>query len=499
MKFSCDRCATRYSIGDDKVRGKILKIRCKTCGNIVVVREQTGAVQATAGVAASAGAAAPQPVASAGPAVLAPPRQTQEPRAQQARAQPPQAQRGAVDWYVAIKGKQHGPAKKDDVARLLREGSITERTYVWNEGMAAWARLRDVPELAMYIGAAPPAARPPPPPPDEGQGQGAEIIPFDEAKRARELQDAVREPMASNANDPFAAVAGASPIDPGAPRDSTRVFIMKAGLANRSTKHRAYAMGAGVAFVAFSALCVLDYQGVIEIPGLHRVVVAVSRPAAERRAIANNDWADAEEDPVLKCQLFPDRAKCESEVRAQNEVKRARRTKKSENLGGTGVAGMNLDDAFKTGGDTGGGLAAAPVTNTEFAGATLSAEERARMALLTKDTKKLTTPTARMDTPVVEAGTLDAKDVARVVGNGSGAIQDCIEQAAKTGEVPGGKQRLVLTVNPRGVVDRAVFQNGAVNASPAGECVTKAASRWKFTAFAGEATDVEIPLILSVN
>ncbi|HEY6178213.1 MAG TPA: zinc-ribbon domain-containing protein, partial [Kofleriaceae bacterium] len=39
MKFLCDRCKTRYSIGDDRVRGKILKIRCKNCGNVITVRE----------------------------------------------------------------------------------------------------------------------------------------------------------------------------------------------------------------------------------------------------------------------------------------------------------------------------------------------------------------------------------------------------------------------------------------------------------------------------
>lgn len=367
--------------------------------------------------------------------------------------------------------------------------------------MPAWARLKDVPELAPYLVEVP-AKRPPPPPPEENANQGAEIIPFDEAKRARELQDAVREPIGAP-HDPFAAVAAQSPIDPAAPRDSTRVFIMQAGLHNRGKKHRAYAVGAGVALIAFFGLCVLDYQGVIEIPGLHNVVVAVSRKPEPKLVVADNEWGDAEEDPVLKCQLFPDRAKCESEVRAQNEVRRAKRTKKPAALGGSGVGDINLDDAFKTGGDSGdssaaGGLAAAPV-NSEFAGVGLSDEERARMALLKKDDKKLTTPKARMDTPVIEAGTLDAKDVARVVGAGSGAIQDCIEQAAKTGEVPGGKQRLVVTVNPRGLVDRANFANGAVNASPAGECITKAAARWKFTAFAGEATDVEIPLILSVN
>ena len=48
MKFSCERCQTRYSIGDEKVKGKVLKIRCKTCGNIIVVREQIPTVQGEA-------------------------------------------------------------------------------------------------------------------------------------------------------------------------------------------------------------------------------------------------------------------------------------------------------------------------------------------------------------------------------------------------------------------------------------------------------------------
>jgi predicted Zn finger-like uncharacterized protein len=39
VKFLCDRCKTRYSIGDERVRGKILKIRCKTCSNVITVRE----------------------------------------------------------------------------------------------------------------------------------------------------------------------------------------------------------------------------------------------------------------------------------------------------------------------------------------------------------------------------------------------------------------------------------------------------------------------------
>ena len=39
MKLLCDRCKTRYSIADERVRGKILKIRCKNCANVISVRE----------------------------------------------------------------------------------------------------------------------------------------------------------------------------------------------------------------------------------------------------------------------------------------------------------------------------------------------------------------------------------------------------------------------------------------------------------------------------
>ena len=47
MKFVCDRCKTRYSIGDDRVRGKILKIRCKNCANVITVREGMGDLEAS--------------------------------------------------------------------------------------------------------------------------------------------------------------------------------------------------------------------------------------------------------------------------------------------------------------------------------------------------------------------------------------------------------------------------------------------------------------------
>ena len=42
MKIVCDACSAKYSIADEKVRGKVFKISCKKCSNIIVVRGSTG-------------------------------------------------------------------------------------------------------------------------------------------------------------------------------------------------------------------------------------------------------------------------------------------------------------------------------------------------------------------------------------------------------------------------------------------------------------------------
>ena len=156
MKFSCERCQTRYSIGDDKVKGKVLKIRCKTCGNIIVVREQVPTVQGEASgyqqsqpqALAGGGGGATAPRAETGPAISTslPPQQQQQAQAQ--RVAPRQQQQRELEWYVAIKGKQHGPAGREDIARLFRDGKITDRTYLWHDQLPSWTRLKDLAEFA---------------------------------------------------------------------------------------------------------------------------------------------------------------------------------------------------------------------------------------------------------------------------------------------------------------------------------------------------------------
>ena len=71
-------------------------------------------------------------------------------------------------WYMAIGGHQVGPVSQDDVITNLRNGTIDGNTLVFTEGMKNWTPLKDVPQLASFLGGsggARPAAAPPPPVP----------------------------------------------------------------------------------------------------------------------------------------------------------------------------------------------------------------------------------------------------------------------------------------------------------------------------------------------
>src|SRR4051812_10986955 len=109
MKIICDSCGTKYSISDDKVRGKVFKIRCKKCSHIIVVRG--GETQE------EAPAAAPAVAADGG-------------------------------WHIVVEGEQVGPISEADVRARVERGEIRGDTYIWKEGFADWLKLSTVPEFA---------------------------------------------------------------------------------------------------------------------------------------------------------------------------------------------------------------------------------------------------------------------------------------------------------------------------------------------------------------
>jgi hypothetical protein len=51
-------------------------------------------------------------------------------------------------WFVASGGKQEGPYSEPVFRNLISEGTVTQDTLVWSEGMSGWQRAGDIPGLA---------------------------------------------------------------------------------------------------------------------------------------------------------------------------------------------------------------------------------------------------------------------------------------------------------------------------------------------------------------
>jgi predicted Zn finger-like uncharacterized protein len=178
MKFVCDRCQTRYSIADEKVRQKILRIRCKSCGNVIVVQDEQGTGHGRAehhpsqdGKSAPS-APTPKPGSVSGPKP-APASGPKVPPASGPKPPPPPPARGAkgpdplgghVEWYMAVNGEQSGPFSRVEVAKRIHALGPGKTVHVWKEGMSGWKPPDEVSVVARELNLLRPA---PPPPPRE--------------------------------------------------------------------------------------------------------------------------------------------------------------------------------------------------------------------------------------------------------------------------------------------------------------------------------------------
>lgn len=75
--------------------------------------------------------------------------------------QPPTPPAAAVtQYFVSEEGAQTGPFTQTQLRQMILNRQISSATYIWKQGMAAWATAAEIPELADAFGCLPP---PPPP------------------------------------------------------------------------------------------------------------------------------------------------------------------------------------------------------------------------------------------------------------------------------------------------------------------------------------------------
>jgi predicted Zn finger-like uncharacterized protein len=111
MKISCQSCQSKYTIADDKVTGKVVKIRCKKCGATIVVNGSDSPAAATA---------------SRVPEVPA---------------------TEADGWMVNVAEGDQRTMTEQEIVAAFHAGVVTEETFCWRDGMDDWLPLRDIQTL----------------------------------------------------------------------------------------------------------------------------------------------------------------------------------------------------------------------------------------------------------------------------------------------------------------------------------------------------------------
>lgn len=215
MKITCQSCAAKYTIADEKVAGKTVKIKCKKCGATIVVNGAEVGFQPTAPAALDPGYGQP------------PPPEEDEGDGQTSVAagdQPVGAPTGGDDWTVNVADDDQRTMTSAQIAEAYAAGTVTTDTYVWKDGMADWSPLSGVPQLMALVSRPAPAAAAPAPrhvaaaaaPPVAAGGFGLAGQGVSEAAPAAARRAAARPEAA----DPFqqsreAQAAAAPPPKPG--------------------------------------------------------------------------------------------------------------------------------------------------------------------------------------------------------------------------------------------------------------------------------------------
>ncbi|NOY92947.1 MAG: DUF4339 domain-containing protein, partial [Deltaproteobacteria bacterium] len=180
MKFLCDHCKAKYQIPDEKVAGRTLRMTCRRCKNDIIIRGEGASAKPSSqgkrlrGVAGSKSSpAGPRGGRSKGGSNVGP-----VPGRSLARGSEPARASGAKggsalgagfrqhvaevdrqpsrppvqeEWFVAINDVPVGPIHRDEIARKVGTGAVTEETLAWREGLDDWRPVREIPALLALL------------------------------------------------------------------------------------------------------------------------------------------------------------------------------------------------------------------------------------------------------------------------------------------------------------------------------------------------------------
>ncbi len=66
----------------------------------------------------------------------------------------------AAAYFIAVNGQQQGPLTLASLQQMLQQGTFSRDSLVWKQGMSAWIKAGELPELASLFGTVPPPLPP---------------------------------------------------------------------------------------------------------------------------------------------------------------------------------------------------------------------------------------------------------------------------------------------------------------------------------------------------
>lgn len=142
MKVTCESCGSKYTIKDDKVRGKRVKIRCKGCKSPIVVDGLSIDGSSASSDSENAPAYSDVPDAPDGTGL-----------ASAQAALPAAAPLGAAveRWSVNLSETDSRDMTTDEIVAAWRSGVVTDDAYIYKPGFDDWKPILEVPELASLV------------------------------------------------------------------------------------------------------------------------------------------------------------------------------------------------------------------------------------------------------------------------------------------------------------------------------------------------------------
>lgn len=151
MKVSCPSCEAKYNIADEKIKGKKVKVRCKSCGTQILVDGNSSQVSS-----------------------VAPPDDPNDGGTTQSSSPAALDDSATADaWTVNFSDTDERTLTTAEIAEMAKQGQLPDEVFVWKEGMPDWQLVTSVPELASALAAAKRSAVSAKPSPSQSPGGAA--------------------------------------------------------------------------------------------------------------------------------------------------------------------------------------------------------------------------------------------------------------------------------------------------------------------------------------